>query len=254
MFLRDYSMFRSLVLLALFVMTSSRSEAGTYIVPATNLSVTNVAGMSAGAFNNNPVGTASGSSWALTSAGLTRIVFWTDGGVAHGSTPGISAAPADDAGRYIYGVAGANGNPTGFGADGTTIQFLGSDGAPLAVTWFYMLWGSIDTVSGDGVANTLTLGNGDVVTGTNLMAAGDTFANPVNGDGDWYNANDNQWLKISDSTPFSEFNARASQNSFEFDMATSAPELSTWAMMLLGFAGLCFRTLRGSRRAASHAA
>jgi hypothetical protein len=242
-------MFRSLALGALFVLTASGSEAGTYTVPATSLSLTDVAGMTAGAFSNNPVGTTSGSSWALTSAGLTRIVFWTDGGVAQGSTPGVSAAPANDGGRYIFGVGGANGNPTGFGADGTTIQFLGSNGAPLAVTWFYMLWGSIDTASGDGVANTLTLGNGDVVTGADLVSAGDTFANAVNGDGDWYNANDNQWLKISDTTPFSEFNARASQNSFEFDMAASAPEPSTWAMMLIGFAGLGYASYKSRRSA-----
>jgi len=59
---------------------------------------------------------------------------------------------------------------------------------------------------------------------------------------------DNQWFLISDKTSFSSFSVYSSQNAFEFDMAT--PELSTWAMLMLGLGGLGyagFRRAAGSR-------
>lgn len=40
----------------------------------------------------------------------------------------------------------------------------------------------------------------------------------------------------------------------EFSPTTPVPELSTWAMMLAGFAGLGFMSWRGSRKTAAHAA
>ena len=46
----------------------------------------------------------------------------------------------------------------------------------------------------------------------------------------------------------------ANGNAFRLDLGTPAPEPSTWAMMLLGFAGLGYAGYRRSRRSVSIAA
>jgi hypothetical protein len=108
-------------------------------------------------------------------------------------------------------------------------------------------WGSIDSLAGNGADNILTLSNGDVVTGTDLVA--DIGALGV---GSQTLPEDNQWVQISDTASFNGFTATATTGTFfEFDMAGSAaaPEPSTWAMLLLGFTWLgfagCHRTKAG---------
>ena len=57
------------------------------------------------------------------------------------------------------------------------------------------------------------------------------------------------------SGTFDYVRLQSSQNSFEIDnIAAGVPELSTWAMMLIGFAGLSFATMKGSRRSRAVAA
>jgi hypothetical protein len=51
-----------------------------------------------------------------------------------------------------------------------------------------------------------------------------------------------EWVQIYDPTAFAGFTASSSQAAFEFDMA-GVPEPATWAMMLVGFAGLGFAGL-----------
>jgi hypothetical protein len=101
-------------------------------------------------------------------------------------------------------------------------------------------WGSIDSLAGDGSDNILTLSNGDVVTGTDLVA--DIGALGV---GSQTLPVDNQWVQISDTASFNGFTATSTTGTFfEFDMAgpggAAVPEPSTWAMVLLGFTGLGF--------------
>ena len=68
-------------------------------------------------------------------------------------------------------------------------------------------------------------------------------------------ANDNQWFNISDTAgPIVFFTASSTQNAFEFDMGSSGPEPSTWAMMMLGFAGLSYAAFRRGAKARALAA
>jgi hypothetical protein len=169
------------------------------------------------AFDNVTVGLQSGSTG--TSSGL--ITFTTDGNVAVGTNENVNAAPAGDMSHYLWGVQGA------------TITFAN------AVTFFDIYWGSID--GNDGNTNSLVLNVGsDTITGSDLVSMG-----LANGAGDQFDAFDNQWFRISDSDPFTSFTVSSTTNAFEFDMAgpsavvlTGVPEPSTWAMSLMGFAGL----------------
>ena len=194
-----------------------------------------------GTFNNNNVGAKTGFSEALTNAGVLTIQFATDGAVANGTTVGVTAAPWMDTTNYLYGVNGVD----ALGYRGATVLFVTANHlATINVNSFSMYWGSIDALFGpnaDGWDNVLTLSNGDSISGSFLAAA--AGLNPaVNGAGNQFNANDNQWFRISDTMAFYGFTAQSSQNAFEFDMAV--PEPATWAMMALGFAGLGYAGFR----------
>jgi hypothetical protein len=214
-----------------------------------NLTVTQVNPFNLDTFNNNPLGAQAGFSQAVTSAGLTTIGFATDGAVANGSLANVYAAPAGDKTNFLYGDNGANGltNGAAWGPpNGATVLFL-AGGKALNVTSFYIYWGSIDSVIGDGRNNVLTLSNGDAVTGNDLVNAGLALNPVVNGAGDQTNANDNQYFLVSDKTAFFGFNAQTSTPAFEFDMK-GIPEPSTSAMMALGFAGLGYAGFRRATR------
>ena len=132
---------------------------------------------------------------------------------------------------------------------------MGQDGLPRS---FNIYWGSIDALmtNPDGTPrydNTLTVftipsvNTQDSVTGSQLAAAG-VFG--VNGFGDQFSANDNQWFNIRDTAgPILFFTASSTQNAFEFDMGSTVPEPSTWAMMMLGFVGLGYAAFRRGAKA-----
>jgi hypothetical protein len=169
------------------------------------------------AFDNVTVGLQSGST--ATSSGL--ITFTTDGNVAVGTNVNVNAAPAGDASHYLWGVGGA------------TITFAN------AVTSFDIYWGSIDGNGNNNNSLVLNVGS-DTIRGDDLVSMGLT-----NGAGNQFDIFDNQWFRISDNNPFTSFTASSTTNAFEFDMAgpsvtqtSGVPEPSTWAMMLIGFAGL----------------
>ena len=169
------------------------------------------------AFDNVTVGLQSGST--ATSSGL--ITFTTDGNVAVGTNVNVNAAPAGDASHYLWGVGGA------------TITFAN------AVTSFDIYWGSIDGNGNNNNSLVLNVGS-DTIRGNDLVSMGLT-----NGAGNQFDIFDNQWFRISDNNPFTSFTASSTTNAFEFDMAgpsvtqtSGVPEPSTWAMMLIGFAGL----------------
>jgi PEP-CTERM motif len=65
-------------------------------------------------------------------------------------------------------------------------------------------------------------------------------------------SSDNQWFNIRDTAGAIEFfTAKSTLNAFEFDMGSSVPEPSTWAMMMLGFVGLGYVAFRRSAKARS---
>jgi hypothetical protein len=217
-----------------------------------NLIITQVSPENPSTFNNLPTGPTGflENSSVCDSAYCGAIQLSSDGGVANGSS-GISAAPAGDTSNYLWGVNGIN--PLGF--NGAEVIFNPAVGSTYPNS-FNIYWGSIDALmtNPDGTPrydNTLsvhTLANTvDSVTGSDLAAVG-VFG--VNGFGSRTSANDNQWFNIWDTAgPIVFFTASSTQNAFEFDMGSSVPEPSTWAMMALGFAGLGYAAFRRGGRA-----
>ena len=172
-------------------------------------------------FNDNPVQTA-GPDSGNSSWDPGPISWWTTGNsfVTNASVSSQYLAPAGDSTNYLFATAGSDAH----------------------VSWgrnihsFDILWGSPDTY------NTLTLSNGDSVTGSDV---GLLFGFSANGD----NAN-TRWVHVTDTTAFNGFVATSTQAAFEFD-GTAVPETSTWAMMLTGFACLGFAGYRSRKNAAA---
>lgn len=173
------------------------------------------------AFNNNAVGATSGT----TGTFFGEVTFTTTPGteppadksqVTDASVGDLYLQPAGDATNYIFAQAG--------GSD--TLAFS------TALTSVTIFWGSPDTY------NELMLSNGDVITGTQLGLALGFSANGSNAN--------SGWVTIADTTPFTSFTATTDTTpAFEFDLAgPTIPEPSTWAMLLLGFAGLGYAALR----------
>ena len=216
------------------------------------LTITQILAEYPGTFNNNPIGSTTGYSGVCNSAYCGTIAFSSDGGVQQGTT-GAYAQPAGDGSHYLYGVnfpAAAFGGIYVGGLTGSIVTF--NSYQPDS---FNIYWGSIDALTTSTGStrydNTLTVyGLGDniiigSITGSELVAATAEWAAPVQGLGDQLDANDNQWFNISADQSILGFSAYSTNNAFEFDMAV-VPEPSTWAMMLLGFAGLGYAALRRS--------
>jgi hypothetical protein len=123
----------------------------------------------------------------------------------------------------------------------SSIYIFATTNSDATVSWgktihsFNIYWGSPDTY------NTLTLSNGDSVTGG---AVGSLFGFTANGD----NAN-TRWVHIYDAKGFTGFVASSTQAAFEFD-GTAVPEPATWALMLAGFAALGFAGHRSRKNVA----
>jgi PEP-CTERM motif len=168
--------------------------------------------------------------WALVSGAA---------GTAKGTTPGVSAAPLG----------------MGTGPDGTTYMSVESGGTESA-TWatpqtsLSIYWGSIDgDAGGNDNLNSLAITvDGYTLTGKDLVALG------ALGTGNQSSPADNQWVTITGLGAFTQVSFSSTRNAFEFSLGTAVPEPSTWAMMLIGFAGLGYAGYRTSRRAAAQAA
>jgi hypothetical protein len=171
--------------------------------------------------------TLGGISWALGS------------GTAHtdkGSSSGVDAAPLG----------------MGTGPDGTT--YMGVQGGSSEVaTWttpqtsLSIYWGSIDGdvctagSSSCGNLNSISIQLGTtVLTGADLIGMGGP---PVLGEGQQGNSADNQLVTIRGLDPFTTVTFATTGTAFEFTLG-SVPEPSTWAMMVLGFAGLGYAAFR----------
>ena len=213
-----------------------------------NLIITQIAPENPTTFDNLPTGPTGflENSTVCDSAYCGAIQLSSDGGVANGTTGGIAAAPAGDTSNYLWGVNGVN--PLGFNGAEVIFNPAAADAFPDS---FNIYWGSIDALmtNPDGTPrydNTLTVhtlaDTVDSVTGSELAAA---LVFGVNGFGSQTSANDNQWFNITDTAgPIVFFTASSTTNAFEFDMGSSVPEPSTWAMMAIGFASLGYAAFR----------
>ena len=199
-----------------------------------NITIDQIGSQNPSTFDNNTAGNHTGTSSAIYNGVLGPISFVAGAdttGVTNGTT-GSAAAPDHETTNYLWGLH-----------DGTTVIFTNGP-----ATSFLIWWGSIDAIAvANRYDNILALSNGDSITGSELVNAGAALGND-DGAGTQTGFLDNQWFRISDVNSFASFTATSSQNAFEFDMAGGVPEPSTWAMMLVGFAGLGYAAFHRSRK------
>jgi hypothetical protein len=141
-----------------------------------------------------------------------------------GTTAGEFAAPAGDTTQYIsVGTDPSPGSATLTSVIPGNTHYLG------------LYWGSIDTY------NSITLT--DAAGTTTIDAAHFAALLPATGD---QGPGGSQYVNIFDTNVITGITFSSTQKAFEFDNLTlsAVPEPSTWAMMLLGFAGLGFMAYR----------
>ena len=112
---------------------------------------------------------------------------------------------------------------------------------------FGLYWGSVDTY------NSLAFYNDNALVWTTTGADVDP---PLSANGGQTDYASNGYVLITGLPQFDRVVASSSANSFEFDnvvaggatqLSTAVPEPSTWAMLLLGFAGLGYGAFRRSK-------
>jgi PEP-CTERM motif len=165
-------------------------------------------------------------------------ITWTD----------VSGVAATEKGT----LAGQYAAPLGMGTStttGTTYMAVEGGGTEMA-TWatpqtsLSIYWGSIDadvpgTASSGNVNGFSITIDGYTLTGLDLMAMG------AHGTGSQGDPLANQLVTISGLGPFTEVEFHTTHNAFEFSLGAAAvPEPATWAMMMLGFAGLGYAAFR----------
>ena len=127
---------------------------------------------------------------------------------------------------------------------GTTYMSVEGGGAETA-TWatpqisFAIYWGSIDadicapgSQSCNNMNSVAITIDGYTPTGADLATLG------AMGRGDRNSPLDNQLATITGLGAFTQVTFSSTGNAFEFSLGSAVPEPSTWAMMLVGFAGL----------------
>jgi hypothetical protein len=143
--------------------------------------------------------------------------------------------------------------PLGMGTSQTTgttymaVEGGGTETATFATaqTSLTLYWGSIDGGEG-GNLNTLSITvDGFTLTGADLVALG------ASGSGSQTDPNSNELVTISGLKPFTEVSFSSTKDAFEFSIVPptttttgATPEPGTWAMMMLGFAGLGYAAFR----------
>jgi hypothetical protein len=146
---------------------------------------------------------------------------------APGTAAGISATPAGDTTNYMSILGGKS----------ETLTFTGG-----SKNTFGLYWGSIDAYN-------------EIQFFSGATSVADYFGNtlnavpPVGSNGDQTSLTTNAYILFT-GLSFDKVVLSSSTNSFEFDNVYAAsrvggvPEPSTWAMMVLGFAGIGFMAYR----------
>jgi hypothetical protein len=136
-----------------------------------------------------------------------------------------------------------------FGMGDTTYMSVQKGGTEQA-TWatpqnsLSIYWGSIDAMGVDGILNQVSVTvDGYTLTGSDLIALG------ASGTGNQNSPTNNQWVTITGLGPFTTVDFHdTGKNAFEFSLSSGVPEPSTWAMMLVGFAGLGYAAFRRTHK------
>ncbi len=159
-----------------------------------------------------------------------------------GTTMWSSSSPAS-ASTEQGSVQGQYAVPLGMG--NTTYMSVFGGGTETATfatpqTSISIYWGSID------LGNSFVTIAGYSLSGADLMNLYGATAN-----GSHTSPTSNELVTISGLGPFTTATFSSNQNSFEFSLGGSTPaipEPSTWAMMMVGFAGLGYAAFRRSSK------
>jgi hypothetical protein len=152
-------------------------------------------------------------------------------GVQQGSVSGVYAAPLGETTPYMA-VEGGGTEQVVFGSSQTSISIY---------------WGSIDGATpGNNNSFAITV-DGYTLTGADLVSM-----YGAQGGGSQTSPAGNQLVTISGLDAFTTATFSSTQNAFEFSLVSptigttgsATPEPSTWAMMVLGFAGLGYAAFR----------
>jgi hypothetical protein len=171
----------------------------------------------------------------FTLDGITWTLVSGSAATAKGTTPGISAAPL------------GMGTSTTTGTTYMSVEGGGTEMASWATpqTSLSIYWGSIDAnvpgaPSGGNINDLSITVDGYTLTGLDLMAMG------AHGTGSQTDPKANELVTITGLAAFTEVEFHTSRNAFEFTLGSSSsvPEPATWAMMMLGFAGLGYTAFR----------
>jgi hypothetical protein len=168
-------------------------------------------------------------------------ITWTLGtGTAHtdkGTTANVDAAPlgmgtSTTTGTTYMGVQGGSSEIATWATPQTSLRIY---------------WGSIDgDVCGDASQSCNNLNSVSIQLGTTILTGAELIGMgtpAVKGEGNQSQPFDNQLVTISGLSPFTTVKFATTGNAFEFSIA-AIPEPSTWAMMVLGFAGLGYAAFR----------
>ena len=147
-------------------------------------------------------------------------------------------------------LAGQYAAPLGMGTSTTTGTVYmavfggGTETATFSMpqTSLSLYWGSIDGNGGNTNSISITMGS-FTLTGADLA----TMFPGTDVNGNQTDPLGNQLVRITGLQPFTTASFSSTGNSFEFTLG-SVPEPSTWAMMVIGFAGLGYAAFRRNSR------
>lgn len=173
------------------------------------------------------------------------------GNVSNFAPVGVTFQNISGSTNVMTGSNGDGANPFGFGPLNQYVSVLGNSELKISfkstsAVGFY--WGSIDAY------NAIVFYNGDKQV-YELTGAYADLQTPLLANGDQGSFNSNRFVLFTSDEAFDSIRIKSGQNSFEFDNLVTAPQLeillaspvpepSTWAMMILGFAGVGFAAYR----------
>jgi hypothetical protein len=165
---------------------------------------------------------------------------FTDGGASFSGTGLIMNNPGQASGFYAQPLHTTTNYLAVLGGGSETITYSGERHS------FGLYWGSIDAY------NTISFFTNSGDTTAFLTYSGSQLPSLV-ADGSQTSDASNRYVTFSDIV-FSKVVLSSGRNSFEVDnISAGVPELSTWAMMLIGFGGLGFAAYRRSRKVSAAA-